>query len=442
LDFILPQRDHLVLLKFLLPENSTAADYGRLAAAANPTSSSMTTSALLRLSDLWATNWGSLSPEYLNLAFALVIYSISYSMVFWEASKAFAGLMSVICMCGAVLVLIAHAGFSVLYKIEVLGGAVLLNRPQLPDEPYLMLVNFCGVVIALYAALAFTVIVLCPSVVYFYGYQKMAAFLCRETSRNQSAPQRRPPDCKCVYLLALIFMLLESAWVSPLVYDAAIVYRGSLDCSVLAASVASISHLAIWVVAWLVFILVPRWNFVVRVIVSKSQLVNPMAVRMVAEIEHNGAPITDTSSMVVVTNGRAFPINDVQTHKAVMAVIQRTGGQPTSKALIKPTQMIVHDDGSSPSRRAHTLPARSMLMKQQMIMTTKYVDNNDRALAGARMEYDYGDGNRPDQPLLQSNDRRPAEGQEAEEPRYGTRSTINTPLLHVSPCFSTSVFVP
>jgi hypothetical protein len=106
------------------------------------------------------------------------------------------------------------------------------------------------------------------------------------------------PDCKCVYLCALVFMFFESAWVSPLVYDSTVVYRGSLDCSVLAASLACIVHLIVWVVVWLAFIVIPRWDFTVRMVVAKARLSTPTAVKMVAEIEHREMSIpTSPSSM-------------------------------------------------------------------------------------------------------------------------------------------------
>ena len=191
LDFVLPQRDQFFLLRFLLPENTSMIDLGQIDfynPATNrpftdyPISASTPPPNLLRLSDLWTTNWGSLSPEYINFAFALTVYSISYSSVFWKASRAFSGIMSFVSMSGAGLLLIAHCGFSVLYKIELLDGAVLANYHRRHETgEYFLLTS--GAVVALYSALVFTVVT-CPAVVYLYGYQKMGAFLCKENSKT------------------------------------------------------------------------------------------------------------------------------------------------------------------------------------------------------------------------------------------------------------------
>jgi hypothetical protein len=213
LDFVLPQRDQFFLLRFLLPENTTAIDLGGLPfdpshQHANPstnrplfitdypTSSSSTPhpgTQLLRLSDLWTTTWGSLSPEYINFAFALAVYSVSYSSVFWKTSRAFSGVMSLVAMSGTGLLLVAHCGFSVLYKVEVLDGAVLANNNhphqqrrhdgEGGDGGHHQFLLTSGAVVALYSALVFTVVT-CPAVVYLYGYQKLGAFLCKENAKT------------------------------------------------------------------------------------------------------------------------------------------------------------------------------------------------------------------------------------------------------------------
>ena len=68
--------------------------------------------------DLWSTDWGSLSPEYVNFCVALVAVALSYARVLWSASKSLALLISLANMAGAVLLAIAYAGFGVLYKVH------------------------------------------------------------------------------------------------------------------------------------------------------------------------------------------------------------------------------------------------------------------------------------------------------------------------------------
>lgn len=64
-----------------------------------------------------ATNFGTVSIEFLNYALALFIYSVRYPSVFWSTNKYFGILFSLQLLVNSVQCLLMHAGVCILYKV-------------------------------------------------------------------------------------------------------------------------------------------------------------------------------------------------------------------------------------------------------------------------------------------------------------------------------------
>lgn len=69
----------------------------------------------------------------------------------------------------------------------------------------------------------------------------------------------------CAALFLLIAIGVCSA---PLFYDYTIVYRGSLNSTILYCIIGGILHLFLWIVLWLFFTIKQNWNFKLRITVS------------------------------------------------------------------------------------------------------------------------------------------------------------------------------
>lgn len=62
--------------------------------------------------------WGStLSVEYLNLALALLVYSVRYPALFWTTNKCMGMIFSFQLLINGLHTLLAYAGMSILYKV-------------------------------------------------------------------------------------------------------------------------------------------------------------------------------------------------------------------------------------------------------------------------------------------------------------------------------------
>lgn len=67
---------------------------------------------------------------------------------------------------------------------------------------------------------------------------------------------------------ALCVLVAVGVCNAPLLHDYTVVYRGSLDDTVLACIIGGILHLFLWVVIWLFLTIKQNWVFKLRVTVS------------------------------------------------------------------------------------------------------------------------------------------------------------------------------
>lgn len=69
----------------------------------------------------------AISLEYLNYAMALGVYSVRYPAVFWSCNKVLGTVFSIQLVINSIQSLIAYAGMSILYKIQVVGPHKVLQ---------------------------------------------------------------------------------------------------------------------------------------------------------------------------------------------------------------------------------------------------------------------------------------------------------------------------
>lgn len=125
----------------------------------------------------------------------------------------------------------------------------------------------------------------------------------------------------CVALCVLVAIAVCEA---PLLYDLSVVYRGSLDNLVLVIISASILHLFVWVLLWLILTLKQHWEFKLRVTVGHAAVRSAKSIKLVTDLhlvssmaDHANAPL------LVIGHGKTYAISDGQAKRSIMAVIQK-----------------------------------------------------------------------------------------------------------------------
>ncbi|XP_054258919.1 protein tincar [Macrosteles quadrilineatus] len=338
LDFLVAQRDRLVVLSFMTSPNVNMTflptPLPQDTSSHNPLASSKPQTLPLTVGipdqDLSVNDepkWGPVSPELLNYALALFVYAIRYPAVFWNTNKWFGALFSIQLLINGAQCILMYAGISVLYKVHVVGPSealpLLHQRVGLsPSMPQHFLLNR-DVTLALF--IFSTLLVIKSSLVlYLYGYSRLNSFVSRERARRVISMDSYTGKgwgyfTHCAALCVLLAMAVCQA---PLLYDSTVVYRGSLSSAVLACVVGAVVHLFLWVLLWLVLTIKQHWRFKLRVTVGRASVRSARSIKLVTEVDLLSS--TDYAQpLLVVGNGRTYTISDNSPKKAIMGVIQK-----------------------------------------------------------------------------------------------------------------------
>ncbi|XP_008198381.1 protein tincar isoform X2 [Tribolium castaneum] len=352
LDFMGLHKDRMVILSFMTPNNTTIAQVKR-SATPSPitplpfTSNSVVTNTVIKtLKDFIGhenhtnfehknieTGWGSsVSVEYMNLVIALMVYSIRYPALFWSTNKCLGTIFSFQLLINGLHTLLAYAGMSILYKVQIVGGWKTL--PLLKHEPttlftFSKLSPFLlnpQVTLALY--MMSTLLILSSSLVlYLYGHTRFNAFLNQERERKvimlkEGSTNRWSYFTHCAALCVLVSVGICNA---PLLHDYTVLYKGSLDETTLACIVGGILHLFFWIVIWLFLTIKQTWIFKLRVTVGRATVRQARSLKLVTDIDLMSSRVEDLSQqpLLIVGNGRTYNIAETSPKKAIMSVIQK-----------------------------------------------------------------------------------------------------------------------
>ncbi|XP_072379513.1 protein tincar [Diabrotica undecimpunctata] len=293
----------------------------------------------------------SVNIEYMNLALALVIYSIRYPALFWATNKCLGLIFSFQLLINGLHILLSFAGMSILYKVHVVG--VWKALPLLKHNakvysfgsPTPFLLN-SQVTFALYTLS--TLLVLASSIVlYFYGHTRFNAFLNQQRESKIITLKEEGGGgnlwgyfTHCVALCVLLSIGICNA---PLIHDYMAVYRGSLDDVTLICIIGGIMHLFFWIVIWLFLSIKQKWTFKLRITIGRATVRESRSLRLVHDV-HLNSHREDASQqpLLVIGNGRTYSVSETSPKRAIMGVIQKA-------ALIKKSKsngsITTNDDG-------------------------------------------------------------------------------------------------
>ncbi|KYM98390.1 hypothetical protein ALC62_10914, partial [Cyphomyrmex costatus] len=285
-----------------------------------------------------AESYGPITLEYLNYAIALGVYSVRYPAVFWSCNKALGTIFSLQLVVNSAQSLLAYAGMSVLYKVQVVGALKVLPHLRHRTMPTSSTISTIfgdsyflldpPVTLVLFALLSF--LVLCSSMVmYFYAHGRFTAFLNQERERRVILSKDGREGNGWVYLphcAAFVVFLAIVICGAPLLYDFTVVYRGSLDGAILACIIGMILHLLLWLLLWIFLTIKQRWTFKLRVTIGRATVRSARSVKLVTDVDLLSARDDDDGTnapLLVVGNGRTYTIADTSPKRAIMSVIQK-----------------------------------------------------------------------------------------------------------------------
>ena len=120
----------------------------------------------------------------------------------------------------------------------------------------------------------------------------------------------------------------------PLLYDYTLIYKGSLDGTVLACVIGTILHLFLWIVIWLFLTVKQQWSFKLRVTVGRHMVRNARSIKLVNDIDLTDR---DSEAMMIMANGRTFSVTESGPKKLIMNTLARAAIE-RDRALDEPSE--------------------------------------------------------------------------------------------------------
>lgn len=172
--------------------------------------------------------WFQKSPsmEFVNLAVALLVWSVRYPSVFWESSKAFTMIFSLQMIANSIDILMLHVGTSILFKLQIVGQFMTVQ-----NQPSPLLLN--GIVTLALTLLAYVLIIASSMILYLYGHSRLSSKIrdCQMITLKDGDIWSYFSHCA-----SLCFILALSVVKAPIIHDLTVTYRISLDGTIFASS--------------------------------------------------------------------------------------------------------------------------------------------------------------------------------------------------------------
>lgn len=172
--------------------------------------------------------WFQKSPslEFINLALALLVWSVRYPSVFWDSSKAFTMIFSLQMIANSIDILLLHVGTSILFKLQIVGQFMTVQ-----NQPSPLLLN--GIVTLALTLLAYVLIIASSMILYLYGHSRLCSKIrdCQMITLKDGDIWSYFSHCA-----SLCFILALSVVKAPIIHDLTVTYRISLDGTIFIAS--------------------------------------------------------------------------------------------------------------------------------------------------------------------------------------------------------------
>lgn len=147
------------------------------------------------------------------------------------------------------------------------------------------------------------------SIIYYYGYSRFNSFVKRQTGGHKTITDAY--SSLMPYCASVLTLLAVIASESPLLYNAIVVFRSSLNSVVLVCLLNSTAHVFVWIAMWSVLTLKPCWKFNLHLF-----------------LEYDTASMSDGNEdhrvpMLVVAHGATYSLTEKTAKRIVTSVVER-----------------------------------------------------------------------------------------------------------------------
>jgi len=335
-------------------------------------------------------SWHPCSAEYINYALALLVFAVRYPAVFWKTNKAISFLFSLQLIGNGLQNLMAFSAMSVMYKVHVIGPQNVLHK----YEPFLLNTSIS----MLLYLLSCVIVTASSSVIYMYGYQKFMAFIQQEREKQtiQLAEGKTSVWQYFPHTAAMCTLIALAVCNGPLLYDFTIIYKGSLDGTVLVFVIATVLHLFLWIVTWLFLTVKMTWKFKLRVTVGRAAVHNAKSIKLVNDIDLHHAPVDkENAPMLIVGFGKTFTVHDQAPKKLIMRTLARAAME-TDKALEEEDMYWLKGEaGPQAPNKMGTLSNSTMMRVHASPSLNKRAEGQGQGAEGGRGQGGIGDSGSP-----------------------------------------------
>nr|XP_022917978.1 uncharacterized protein LOC111427199 [Onthophagus taurus]XP_022917979.1 uncharacterized protein LOC111427199 [Onthophagus taurus] len=283
-----------------------------------------------------------ISIEYINFGLALGVYAIRYASLFWASNKCLSLLFSAQLVINGIQILLSYTGVSILYKVQIMGGLKVLPffKHQLTKStfaykstPFLL-----NPLVSILLYILYILLIICSSLVfYLYGHIRFKNFLNQNCQRKvillkEGNTSRWIYFTHCAALFLLIAIGVCSA---PLFYDYTVVYRGSLDMTMLVCIIGGILHLFVWIVLWLFLTIKQNWAFKLRLTIGNTTVKQSNSIKLAAEVFSSSKKGDDNfeQPLLVASNGYIYSVTESAIKTDIVDILQRDVSRVKEKSV-------------------------------------------------------------------------------------------------------------
>lgn len=149
------------------------------------------------------------------------------------------------------------------------------------------------------------------SIIYYYGYSRFNTFVKRQTGGHKTITDAY--SSLMPYCASVLTLLAVIASESPLLYNAIVVFRSSLNGVVLVCLLNSTAHVFVWIAMWSVLTLKPCWKFNLHLFLEYDQPRSAMP-------DGND---DQRVPMLVVAQGATYSLTEKTAKRIVNSVVER-----------------------------------------------------------------------------------------------------------------------
>lgn len=192
--------------------------------------------------------------------------------------------------------------------MQVLGVSKMVKELPAGTSTYNLVLDYLDT--AVLFTITTVLIFVSNSIIYYYGYSRFNSFVKRQTAAGHKsltdAYSSLMPYCASVLTLLAVI-----ASESPLLYNAIVVFRSSLNGVVLVCLLNSTAHVFVWIAMWSVLTLKPCWKFNLHLFLDYDPTDGP------DNVEDRHVP------MLVVAQGATYSLTEKTAKRIMTSVVER-----------------------------------------------------------------------------------------------------------------------